>query len=88
LGGPHSKLRLGTTLRQGPEGLRTNVERDDFQANWAPLEDVEGEPDFRSCYGKIRYLQVLRRDHPLIMRPGQQYVLNVSFRPDVAFADE
>ncbi len=88
LGGPHSKLRLGTTLCQGPEGLRTNVERDDFQANWAPLQSVEEDPEMRSCYGKIRYLQILQREHPLIMRPGQQYGLQVTFRPDVAFADE
>ncbi len=88
LGGPHSKLRLGTTLCQGSEGLRTNVERDDFQANWAPLQNVEEDPEMRSCYGKIRYLQVLQREHPLIMRPGQQYGLQVTFRPDVAFADE
>ena len=88
LGGPHSKLRLGTSLCHGPEGLRTNVERDDFQATWAPLQSVEDDPDLRSCYGKIRYLQVLHREHPLILRPGQQYALHVTFRPDVAFADE
>ena len=88
LGGPHSKLRLGTTLCQGPEGLRANVEHDDFQATWEPLQSVEDDPDLSSCYGKIRYLQVLRREHPLIMRPGQQYTLRVTFRPDVAFADE
>jgi hypothetical protein len=88
LGGPHSRLRLGTTLQHGPESLRTNVDRDDFQAVWAPLQNVEEDPELRSCYGKIRYLQVLCREHPLIMRPGQQYALHVTFRPDVAFADE
>tara|TARA_Y100000588_G_scaffold44621_1_gene42285 strand:+ start:3873 stop:5633 length:1761 start_codon:yes stop_codon:yes gene_type:complete len=88
LGGPHTKLRLGTTLTQGKDGLRTNVERDDFQATWAPLQNVEEDPDMRSSYGKIRYLQVLQRDYPLIMRPGQQYALHVTFRPDIAFADE
>jgi hypothetical protein len=62
--------------------------RDDFQANWSLLKNVENEPDFRTCYGKIQYLQVLQREHPLIMRPGQQYALHVTFQPDIVFADE
>ena len=31
IGSPHTTYRLGTTLRQGSEGLRANVEVDDFQ---------------------------------------------------------
>ena len=38
IGSPHSTYRLGTTLRQGEEGLRANVETDDFQANGVPLK--------------------------------------------------
>jgi hypothetical protein len=30
----------------------------------------------------------LVRDHPLVMRPGQQYKLVLSYQPDIAFADE
>ena len=35
IGSPHNEYRLGTTLRQGAEGLRANVETDDFQAKWS-----------------------------------------------------
>ena len=38
--------------------------------------------------GNVHYIQYLARDHALIMRPGQQYKLVVSYQPDVAFADE
>jgi hypothetical protein len=33
-------------------------------------------------------MQLLIRDHPLIMRPSQQYRLTVSFEPDIAFVGE
>ena len=38
IGSPHETQRLGTTLRQGTDGLRANVETDDFQAKWVPLK--------------------------------------------------
>ncbi len=88
IGSPHSAYRLGTTLRQGAEGLRANVETDDFQAAWGEFETVSEDPDYRGVAGNVHYVQFLRRDHPLIMRPGHQYKLQVSFEPDVAFADE
>lgn len=88
IGSPHSSYRLGTTLRQGAEGLRANVETDDFQASWGDFETVSEDPDYRGHAGNVHYVQFLRRDHPLIMRPGHQYKLQVSFEPDVAFADE
>ena len=87
-GSPHSSHRLGTTLRQGAEGLRANVEVDDFQASWSAFEAVSDNLDYRGYSGNIHYVQFLARDHPLIMRPGQQYKLILSYRPDVAFADE
>ena len=88
IGSPHSTYRLGTTLRQGSEGLRANVETDDFQAKWSSFETVTDSPDFRGYSGNIHYIQYLVRDHPLVMRPGQQYKLVVSYAPDIAFADE
>ena len=88
IGSPHSTYRLGTTLRQGSEGLRANVETDDFQAKWSSFETVTDSPDFRGYAGNIHYIQYLVRDHPLVMRPGQQYKLVVSYAPDIAFADE
>jgi hypothetical protein len=88
IGSPHSTYRLGTTIRQGAEGLRANVETDDFQASWGNFETVTDNPDFRGYAGNIHYIQYLVRDHPLVMRPGQQYKLVLSYQPDVAFADE
>ena len=85
---PHSTYRLGTTLRQGDSGLRANVEVDDFQASWGSFETVTDDPDYRGYAGNMHYVQYLVRDHPLNMRPGQQYKLVLSYQPDVAFADE
>ena len=88
IGSPHSTYRLGTTLRQGDAGLRANVEVDDFQASWGSFETVTDDPDYRGYAGNMHYVQYLVRDHPLNMRPGQQYKLVLSYHPDVAFADE
>jgi hypothetical protein len=88
IGAPHSKYRIGTTYTLGPEGLRCQVLRDDFQAVWEDTDVVSNDLDYRSYYGKIHYVQTLQRDHPLIMRPGQQYRLTLSFDPDIAFAEE
>ena len=88
IGAPHSSHRLGTTLRHGAEGLRANVEVDDFQASWSAFETVSDNPEYRGYSGNVHYIQYLARDHALIMRPGQQYKLILSYEPDVAFADE
>ena len=88
IGSPHSAHRLGTTLRQGQNGLRANVEVDDFHASWSSFETVTDLPDFRGYSGNVHYIQFLARDHALIMRPGQKYKLVLTYEPDVAFADE
>ena len=88
IGSPHSSHRLGTTLRQGAEGLRAHVEVDDFQASWSGFETVSDNPEYRGYSGNVHYIQYLARDHALIMRPGQQYKIVLSYEPDVAFADE
>ena len=75
IGAPHSTYRMGTTLRQGEEGLRANVEIDDFQAKWSSFETVTENPDFRGYAGNTHYIQYLLRDHPLVMRPGQNISL-------------
>jgi hypothetical protein len=85
---PHSRYRVGTSFTLGEEGHRTNVVKDDFQAEWKELETVTDDPECRTYYGNMHYLQILERDHPLIMRPGMQYRLALSFEPDIAFADE
>jgi len=85
---PHSRYRVATAFCLGPEGHRTEVTRDDFQAEWRELETVTEDPAFRTYYGNMHYLQTLERARPLVMRPGQQYRLALSFEPDIAFADE
>ena len=57
IGSPHNEYRLGTTLRQGAEGLRANVETDDFQAKWSSFETVSDDPDYRGYSGNVRYVQ-------------------------------
>ena len=79
---------LGTTLRQGTEGLRPTVEKDDFMAAWGDFETVTDEPEYRGYAGNVHYVQFLRREHPLMMRPGILYKFRISFEPDIAFADE
>jgi hypothetical protein len=83
IGAPHSRYRTSNTPYLGPAGLRCEVLKDDFQATWQETDVVSEDPAYRSVYGKIHYLQFLRRDHPLIMRPGHVYKLIVSFEPDV-----
>ncbi len=88
LSAPHSRYTLGTSLKLGPESLRPTVLKNDFQAEWADNEVVSNDPKFRSYFGKIHYVQVLRRSHPLIMRPGIQYKLVIQFEPDIQFVEE
>ena len=85
---PHSRHRISTSFKLGEEGHRTNVLKDDFQAEWRALDTVTDDPDYRSYYGNVHYLQTFERSHPLNMRPGIQYRLALSFEPDIIFADE
>lgn len=80
---PHSRYRVGNSPALGPQGHRCSVLKDDFHANWAETEVVSADPNYRTNFGKIHYLQSFVRDHPLIMRPGQVYRLAVSFDPDL-----
>lgn len=85
---PHSRYRVSTAFTLGEGGHRTEVIKDDFQAEWKELEVVTDDPKYRTYYGNMHYLQILQRDRPLVMRPGTQYRLALSFEPDIAFADE
>ena len=85
---PHSRYRVATAFTLGESGHRTEVIKDDFQAEWKELEVVSDDPTYRTYYGNMHYLQILQRDRPLVMRPGTQYRLALSFEPDIAFADE
>ncbi|MEY3000887.1 MAG: hypothetical protein RL648_1101, partial [Verrucomicrobiota bacterium] len=38
-------------------------------------------------WGNLHYLQSLVRDHPLVLRPGQQYRIALTFSPDVTLLD-
>ena len=80
---PHHRYHLGGTLTLGPESLRCAVLKDDFGATWAETEVVSEDPHHRTYNGKVHYYQTLRRDHPLLLRPGQAYKLEVTFEPDI-----
>ncbi len=85
---PHSQYRIGTSLKLGAESHRCAIVKDDFQASWQEIKSVTNDPEYKTCTGKIHYLQTLERKHPLVMRPGQQYRLHVTYEPDIALADE
>lgn len=87
IGAPHSRYRMGTSPALGALGHRCSVLKDDFHANWQETEVVSADPAYRTNYGKIHYVQMFIRDHPLIMRPGQVYRLAVSFEPDITMAE-
>ncbi len=87
IGAPHSRYRVANSLVIGPEGHRCQVQKDDFHANWQETEVVTADPIYRTNYGKIHYVQMFVRDHPLIMRPGQVYRLSVTFEPDLTIAE-
>lgn len=84
---PHSEKHVPMTFALGEEGLGCTVEKDDFQAVWQETEVVTEELAYRTYWGNVHYLQSLVRDHPLIMRPGQQYRLSISFKPDVSMLE-
>ncbi len=88
IGIPHSRYNLTTGFRVGPEGLRANVLKDDFHADWLENDVVHNDPGFRTYYGNLFYLQTLAREHPLVMRPGARYTLSLSFDPNIAFSGE
>ncbi len=88
IGAPHSTYRVDSSPMLGPEGLRCVVQKDDFQGIWKETEVVTNDVSYRTNYGNLHYLQILERDHPLIMRPGQTYRLSVSFEPDIIAVGE
>lgn len=87
IGSPHSEKHAPMTFTLGENGLGCAVDKDDFHANWQETEVVTNETNYRTYWGNIHYLQTLLRDHPLTMRPGQQYRLAISFALDVAYLD-
>jgi hypothetical protein len=87
IGAPHSRYRLGNSPVLGPQGHRCTVHKNDFQAVWQETEVVSNDPTYRTNYGRIHYLQFLRRDHPLVMRPGNVYRLAVDFDPEITMVE-
>lgn len=88
IGSPHSQYRVDSSPMLGAEGLRCTVQKDDFQGTWKETEVVTNDRTYRGNYGNLHYLQILERDHPLIMRPGQTYRIAVSFDPDIIAVGE
>ncbi len=84
---PHSHQRLGISPTLGQQGVRCHVIKDDFQGVWQETEVVSQDPNYRTNYGKVHYMQYLVRDHALTMRPGQQYRFAVSFEPDITLIE-
>jgi hypothetical protein len=84
---PHSRYRVPGSPTLGQEGHRCTVQKDDFQGVWQETEVVTDDPHYRTNFGKVHYLQNLKRDHPLNMRPGQVYRFAVNFEPDIAQVD-
>jgi hypothetical protein len=84
---PHSRYHVSGALALGPAGHRCTVIKDDFQGVWQETEVVTADPAYRTNYGKIHYLQSLVRDHPLTMRPGQSYRLQINYDPDMSRVD-
>ena len=84
---PHSRYRVPASPVLGPQGHRCSVLKDDFHANWQETEVVTADPVYRTNYGKLHYVQMFVRDHPLIMRPGNVYRIAVNFEPDVVHTD-
>jgi hypothetical protein len=82
LSAPHS-VYGANNLALDAESLRAVVEHDDMLLSWQEIAEVAENLDYRTCFGKIHYLQELSRSYPLIMHPGQSYKLVISFAPDV-----
>lgn len=84
---PHSSYRMSTAICLGKKGHHTEITNNDFQASWKEREVVADNSDYRTYYGNMKYLQILERNRPLVMRPGTQYRIGFSFEPDITFAD-
>lgn len=82
LSAPHS-VYGANNLALDEKSLQATVEHDDMMLAWQDIGIVSENPEYRSYYGKIHYIQELSRTYPLIMYPGQSYKLIVSFTPDV-----
>ncbi|MDR1366371.1 MAG: hypothetical protein LBJ13_00465 [Puniceicoccales bacterium] len=82
LSAPHS-LYGAHNLALDERSLGAVVEHDDMMLSWQEIREVVDDPEYRTCCGKIHYLQELSRNYPLIMHPGQSYRLIVAFAPDV-----
>ena len=83
----HSRYHLGSSFRLGEKSFGCTIPKDDFQGEWLNYEDVSQDPSQRTRSGKVYYYQTFVRNHPLNLRPGQQYRLEISFEPDIAFIE-
>lgn len=81
---PHHTLHSAESIVQGPDGLGAAILKDDFQATWADPVVVSQDPQYRTYTGKVHYLQILERTHPLQMHPGKEYCLELEFHPDIS----
>ncbi len=83
LSAPHSTHRLDHSFTLGENSLQASVLKDDFGATWAEVQEVYHNPDYKTYYGKICYLQVLEHRTPLNVKPGKEYRLQIELKPDI-----
>lgn len=83
LAGPHSHYYLDHSFTLGENSIQAMVLKDDFEASWAEVENVYQDPNYKTYYGKIFYLQVLERTKPLKLLAGKEYRLQIQLQPDI-----
>ncbi|MGX8717380.1 MAG: hypothetical protein ACSW8C_05345, partial [bacterium] len=83
LSAPHSTHHLEHSFTLGENSLQASVLKDDFGAIWAEVQDVYQNPDYKTYYGKICYIQILERRTAMNVRPGKEYHLQIELKPDV-----
>lgn len=83
LSAPHSTYHLEHSFTLGENSLQASVLKDDFGASWSEVQEVYNNPDYKTYYGKICYLQILERKMPLNVKPGKTYYLQIELTPDI-----
>lgn len=80
---PHSFYRSDNTFCLGNEGIRATVDKDDFHTDWQAPEIVQDDPNYKTYYGKIHYLQILQNKRILNLQAGKEYRFQITLEPDI-----
>jgi hypothetical protein len=79
---PHSRLTASTIPSLCENGLRPEVQCDDFGGEWQSPIDVMQDSAMRTRSGKICFVCSYARLIPLHLRPGRQYRFVLSVDPE------